>query len=385
MLWGHAASVGEVEGIAPLVRRWRDRHPKGVIVVSTSTDTGRATARRLLPGAEVRLLPLDFPFIASRVVRRVRPSLFVFSENELWPNLLWALRRAGTPVVQVSGRMSTRAAATLSRFPLLGRAVLQQVSLFCVQAEEHRSRLLALGVAPERVVVTGSLKAARPAPAGPPFLAGALATGRPLIVAGLTHAGEEEALLEAAFALRGRRPAPLWILAPRHPERFDAVAALLERRGVASLRRSRLPAGREAVRERLSRCDVLLLDTLGELAGCYREAAVAFVGGTLVPVGGHNLLEPARVSVPVVVGSNLDAVAGLADELEREGAAAIVRDGRELRGAIERFLDARVGEAAGRAARAVAERHMGTLAATWAALEDVFGERAVDSGRARAR
>jgi 3-deoxy-D-manno-octulosonic-acid transferase len=382
VLWAHAASVGEIEGIAPLVRRWQDENPAGEVIVSALTATGCAAAHRLLPGSTVRVFPLDLPPIAGRVVRAVRPSLFVFSENEIWPNVLQALHRARVPIVQVSGRLSSGAATTLARFPSFARAVMSLVTRFCVQGEEHRRRLIDLGVAPERIIVTGSLKGDAQLAEPPPFLASLTALERPLVVAGSTHPGEEEPLLDAIAALARRSPRPLWILAPRHPERFATVAALVAERGIAMLRRSALPADPQQVRARASACDVLLLDSLGELAGCYRAATAAFVGGSLVPVGGHNVLEPSRASVPVIVGPHVESIAALVAALERTGGASVVRSAAELADAVDRFLDADVGVRAGAAARDIAEQQAGSLPLTWASLEEVVrcgAERRSDS------
>lgn len=370
VLWAHAASVGEIEGIAPLVRRWRAAHPGGEVIVSALTATGCDAARRLLPGTAVRVFPLDFPPIMGRVARRLSPDLFLFSENEIWPNALFALYRRGVPIVQVSGRLSPGAAATLARVPRFARAVTSWVSRFCVQAEEHRRRLLALGVPAERIVVTGSLKADTEPAAVPEFVAALRSLDRPVVVAGSTHPGEEEILLEVFETLSARVPRPFWILAPRHPERFGTVAALLERRGVAVRRRSAIPSDPSFDAAGLRGCDMLLLDTLGELAGCYRAATVAFVGGSLVPVGGHNLLEPARASVPVVTGPHVESVAKLARALCEAGAGAIADSAAELARAIGGFLDRSPG--VGAAALAIAEREAGSLPTTWAVIEEVL-------------
>ncbi|MEW6273216.1 MAG: glycosyltransferase N-terminal domain-containing protein, partial [Thermodesulfobacteriota bacterium] len=204
LLWAHGASVGEVEGIVPLVERWQRATPGGTVVMSAQTSTGCEHARRLVPAARVVTFPIDVPGVAGRVVRRVRPDLFLFSENELWPNVLTALDRAGVPSVQVSGRLSAGAARTLARFPRFARAVLSRVTRFCVQADEHRERLLALGVAPARVVVTGSLKGDGRTAEPPAFLAPLAALGRPVVIAASTHAGEDEAVAAALHELCGR-------------------------------------------------------------------------------------------------------------------------------------------------------------------------------------
>ena len=379
VLWAHAASVGEMEGIAPLVRRWQQENPRGRTVVSALTATGCATARRLLPDGCVLTFPIDLPWIARRVVGRVRPSLFLFSENEIWPNLIFELDRAGVPIVQVGGRLSPSAAAAFSRFPGFARSVLGRVTRFCVQNEEHRGRLCALGVDPERVVVTGSLKGEGELPDAPPFLAGIAERGRPILIAGSTHPGEERAVLGAIAALRsaagssagtaeGRQGTPpLWVIAPRHPERFAEVAALLTRAGVPFARRSALDGEDDAQRE-LAAAEVLLLDSIGELAGCYRVALAAFVGGSLVAVGGHNLLEAARCGVPLVVGPHLESVAALAGRLEHEGAARVIASPDELGPALAAYLDPEVRARASLAARRIALSESGGLAATWAAV-----------------
>jgi 3-deoxy-D-manno-octulosonic-acid transferase len=250
--------------------------------------------------------------------------------------------------------------------------VLGRVDRFCVQAPEHRDRLLALGVRPERIVVTGSLKGVERSAVPAHFVAGIAATGRPVIVAGSTHAGEESALLDALARFAGDQ-LPLLVLAPRHPERFAQVAGLVERQGGPWLRRSALRAEASeadlAVALRAAR--VLLLDTLGELAGCYSAADVAFVGGTLVPIGGHNVLEAARAGVPVVVGPHHANVARLVDRLVAAGAGAVAASSAELHPALARFLDRATAGPVRAAARAVAAGETGGLEATWAALASI--------------
>lgn len=378
VLWAHAASVGEVEAIAPVVQRWQLRNEGGVVVLSALTATGCAHARRLLPDAHVRTFPIDAPGLAGHVVRRVDPDLFLFTENEIWPNTLTALARAGVPAIQVSGRLSPRAARTLARFPRFARTVLGRVRRFCVQADEHRARLVELGVAPERVLVTGSLKGDARTAEPPAFLAALAAQGRPILIAGSTHPGEDEVVLAAAVELRRDLPPPIWILAPRHPQRFDAVAALLAARGLRFVRRSELPQEPDdpaVLRERLAGIDVLLLDTVGELAGCYQGASVAFVGATLVPIGGHNLLEAARCGVPVIVGPHLDTVRRVAERLVEAGGATVVADAATLAGALRAHLEPERRERAGAAARRVAAEESGSLDATWQAIEEVVRER----------
>jgi 3-deoxy-D-manno-octulosonic-acid transferase len=396
VLWTHAASVGEVEAIVPVVQRWQRHHPGGAVVLSALTATGCAHARRLVPEATVRTFPVDAPGIAGRVVRRVRPDLFLFSENEIWPNLLTVLERDGIPAVQVSGRLSASAARTLTRFPRFARTVLRRVTRFCVQADEHRERLLALGVDPARVIVTGSLKGDARLADPPCFVPSLEALRRPLVIAGSTHPGEDEIVLEAVHALRRDASVrPLWLLAPRHPQRFDAVAALLERSGLAWLRRSTLPADAAAsgeglpdagaIDDRLLDADVLLLDTIGELAGCYAGAEVAFIGATLVPIGGHNLLEAARCGVPVVVGPHLETVRHVADRLIAADAATVVSDAASFAAAIASYLDPARRAAASAAASRVAAEESGSLDATWRVVEEIGALPRADQNSVEAR
>ena len=363
LLWAHAASVGEVEGIVPVVRRWAEENPDARVLVTAQTPTGVETAARLVPGAETRMAPLDLPFLTRRLVARVRPSLFLFSENELWPNLLASMARGGVPAVQVSGRLSKRAASLLASVPGFSDALLSSVARFLLQSDADRERLAALGVEEERLFVTGSLKGAGDRREPPAALA-SLAR-RDLIVAGSTHAGEEEILLGAIHALSVTHPPLLWLLAPRHPERFAEVAGLLDAAGIAFVRRTEIAGARPGEETR-----VVLLDTVGELAGCYGLARVAFVGGSLVPVGGHNLLEPARFGVPIVVGPHVESVAELAGRLEDDGVLRRAADAATLAVEIEHFLhmdeDARAGIT--ERARSVASELTTVLDDTWRAL-----------------
>ncbi len=374
-LWAHAASVGEIEGIGPLVERWHEEHPGGRVIVTALTATGCDVAATILPFAEVRAFPIDLPAIVSRVARRLGPDLFLFSENEIWPNLLTTLADMRVPTIQVSGRLSENAAQTLGRFPALAAGVLGGVTRFCVQGEDDRRRLMGLGVQPGRVVVTGSLKGDGRLAPSPAFLDDIAQMERPLIVAGSTHEGEERIVLAALRLLGGRAPAPFWVIAPRHPERFDSIGTMLEDASVKYVRRTRLAEG-EARRSTLEAVDVMLLDTIGELAGCFSASTVSFIGGSLVPVGGHNLLEPARCGVPIVVGPHLETVQELADRLAAVGAATIVQDAAGLAQAISHRIEAGPDASAGDAARAVAEERAGSLSRTWSSVTE-----AAEAGR----
>jgi 3-deoxy-D-manno-octulosonic-acid transferase len=248
------------------------------------------------------------------------------------------------------------------------------VTRFCVQSAGDRERLLGLGVDAAQVVVTGSLKGDGRLAPSPAFLALIRELGRPLVIAGSTHEGEERMVLGALRLLGGAEPRPFWILAPRHPERFDGVAGLLEHERVRFVRRTGLPREPGLVRAALETADLLLLDSIGELAGCYPAASACFIGGSLVPIGGHNLLEPARCGVPIVVGPHLDSVRELAARLEAVGAAVIVQEPGGLARALADLIERGDRDATGRAAREVAEELAGSLARTWACLEEAVGK-----------
>ncbi len=361
-LWIHAVSVGEVAVAATLVRRLPEDLP---LVVTTVTPTGQELARALFADPEgrraVTYLPFDLAFAVSSFFRRFQPSALILVEGDYWPLVLEAARRRRLPVAVVNGRVGERSGRRLARFPRLARRLFfEPVARFAVQTDQDRSRLIAGGAPAERIAVTGNLKFDATAPEAKPELEAEirrLAAGRPILLAGSTMPGEDEQLLDA-FAALGAGDAALLLIAPRHPERFDGVAGLIRERGLACLRRSRLDEDPEATAG-----DVLLLDTLGELAGLYRVADVAFIGGTLVPTGGHNPLEPACFAVPIVVGPSMHNFREMADSFDRAGAWARVADAGELARQWQAWL------ADAEAAQAVGARAAELLAANRGAVE----------------
>jgi 3-deoxy-D-manno-octulosonic-acid transferase len=351
-VWVHAASVGEVTASAQLVELLGARGRP--LQLSTTSTTGRALCAQLHPGIAHRLAPLDHPWCVDAVLARARPRALVLVETELWPVWIAACERRGVPVVIVSGRISDR---SLPRYRWLGRWVsgaLARLAAIGARTEQDRERFVALGAAPERVRVTGDLKL--DPPDAPRALAPDLAAwigDAPLVVAGSTHAGEDEALLAAqrAWEAAGRRAA--LILAPRYPERAGEVAALVQRAGRRVALRSR--------RGTLAAGDVGVLDTLGELSALYARAVVAFVGGTLVPVGGHNLIEPAAVGVPVVYGSHVANARHAAELLEAVGAAERVADAAALARSLgDALASPDAARARGEAGRAALAAHRGS-------------------------
>jgi 3-deoxy-D-manno-octulosonic-acid transferase len=381
-LWLHAVSVGEAAVAATLARAL----PAGIpLVVTTITPTGHERARTAFAGstvagpdgarrAAVAYLPFELGFAVERFFARFAPRALVLVEGDYWPLVLRAARRRGLPVVVVNGRVSDRSFPRLVRLarllPAAAAALFGAVDRFGVQSGEDRNRLLAVGVAPERVVVTGNLKFDSPEPPRRPDLEARLAElaqGRPVLVAGSTMGGEEEAVAEAFAALGGGGRA-LLVVAPRHPERFDEVARLLARRGSAVARRSAPTPG-------LPRPDILLLDTLGELAAVYRGAAGAFIGGTLVATGGHNPLEPARFGVPIAVGPSMDNFRDMAARFDAGQAWRRVAGAADLGAVWRAWLDdPAAARAVGERARALVEENRGALSHTLALLEPMLRE-----------
>lgn len=361
--WVHAVSVGESIAAAPLLDGLRRAYPALPLVVSTVTETGARVVRERFAGlASHRYFPLDFPAITGRVISSITPAFFVCMETELWPNTLRALAARGVPTMIANGRLSDR---SFRRYRLVRGAmkrVLGDVTVFGMQSAEDARRVIALGAPPERVVVTGNLKAEPLAdPAGAVDLWHrllGLADDQPVWIAGSTHRGEEEAVLEAHCRALLDRPNLALVLAPRHPERVGEVIGVLKARGLAAVRRSDLPARR-------SPGAVIVLDTVGELAQLYAIADVVFVGGSLSPLGGHNMLEPALRGKPVLFGPHTHNFREAASVLADSGAGRVVHDAGELGAELKRLLAdsvlrARLG-AAGR--DAVLARH-GAVRAT---------------------
>ncbi len=314
-IWMHAASVGEAGVLARILPRIAALTPDLPVVVTTFTATGRERARQLL-GDTVHLLypPLDAPLLVRRTIRRLHPQVLVIAETELWPNLLRQAARYGTHLVVVNGRLSVRG---FRRYRLLRaglRPILAGLDLVCVKSPEDAGRFISLGVRPETVQVTGELKSEPLAqiedePVSGRRLRLGLPIDRPVFTAGSTRQGEEEIVLEAVREVLGDHPDLLVVLAPRYPHRAAEVEALGTAAGFQVVRRSAAAGGAAS-----GPADILLLDTIGELEIIYAASDVAFVGGSLVPTGGHNLLEPAIYGVPVLFGPHTGETGG-ADEL----------------------------------------------------------------------
>lgn len=361
--WVHAVSVGEVIAAAPLVEGLRRAYPALPLVVTTVTPTGaRVVTERFAGLARHRYFPLDFPGAVRRTIDAIDPVFFICMETELWPNTLRALAARGVPTMIANGRLSDR---SFRRYRLVRgalRSVLADVRVFAMRSDEDARRIIALGAAPERVVVTGNLKNDAPAdPAGAADLWRrllGLPAGQRVWIAGSTHRGEEATVLDAFLRARARCPDLALLLAPRHPERAAEVVDLVRERGLAPVRRSRLPEGRAPGA-------VVILDTVGELAGLYAIAEVVFVGGSLVPVGGHNVLEPAMRGKPVLYGPHTSNFREGALLLERSGGGLVVKDALELERELSRLLEDRdLARRVGDAARAAFAGRRGAVSAT---------------------
>ena len=370
-VWIHAVSVGEVSAASVLANLWTARRPSLPLLVSTVTGTGREVAGRSLPqAAAVVYFPIDLPTVVHRTLATVRPRLVLLTETEIWPNFLRECAALRVPVAIINGRLSER---SFSRYRLVRpfiRRVLQCVDLFCMQTGADAKRILALGASPERVHVVGNLKF----DAAPHADASSLAeqwrrelrieAQRPVLVAGSTHAGEEEVLLQAFSRLRGEFTDLLLILAPRHPERVAHVEAMVAAHGLAAVRRSALPQGGNSAKE------VILVDTVGELSALYAVGSIAFVGGSLIPRGGQNLIEPALHGRPVLFGPHMENFIEASAYFVERGAAIQVRDAADLTRQLARLLrDPAARARMGQAAMAALAAHQGACERTAALLE----------------
>ena len=321
-IWIHAVSVGEVLAISGLATELTKRFSQHRVVISTTTDTGQKLARSRFGEENVFYFPLDFAFAIRPYLRFLQPRLVVIAETEFWPHFLHLAHASGARIAVVNARISDRSWPGYRRFRRLLTGVLQHVDLFLTQTAEDARRLVEIGAPPELVLATGNLKFDAPTPAAPPIIASLRAafqqaqTG-PVIVCGSTVEGEEPLLLQAFINILASHPRAVMVLAPRHPERFGEVAELLNQLGIRFWRRS-LWGGDPILG------GVLLIDTIGELAALYALADVACVGGSLVPRGGHNIIEPALHGVPILVGNHTENFRDIVSLFQSRDAVRVV-------------------------------------------------------------
>ena len=377
-IWVHAVSVGEALAARPLLRALRAAYPEHRLVVSTTTATGQRVARGFGRDADaVCYAPFDFPWFVDRALDRIAPDLLLVVDTEIWPNLLRACRRRGVGTLIVNGRLSDR---SFRRYRLVRggmRRVLADVGRVCAQTEEWAERFAAIGADPARVVVTGSLKF--DAVGGPPGsspdseavddlrAAFEFARSRPVLIAASTLRGEEEPVLRAFGRVRQTAPDALLVIAPRHPERFDDARGIARRAGYRVRMRSALAPGSDPG------ADVVILNTLGELARLFEIASAVVVGGSLVPAGGHNPIEPAASGRAIVFGPHMENFADVALELVARGAAIQVRDTDALEETLADLMrDGRRRARLGDAARAVVDANRGATRRTLEAVAELL-------------
>ena len=382
-IWIHAVSVGETLAARTLIEGLRERYPGLRLFLSTTTFTGRQLARSRIQGVDaIFFFPFDIPLFVNRTLRLVRPRLFIMVETELWPNLLRACRAQGVKTMLVNGRISARSYPRYRLVRRFFRDVLANVDRFCMQGDESARRIIDIGAPVDRVLVTGNLKfdaLELPAPvdrgAGRVLRYFRLPPGRPVFIAASTLKGEEAPVLVAFAAVRRQHPNALLVMAPRKPERFAEAANLARAEGLRVLRRTELAVDAEP------RADVVILDSIGELAYLLQIAAVVFVGGSLVAQGGHNILEPAVHGKPVVFGPHMDNFAEIAAEFIEHQAAIQVSSAEALPGVIVRLFGDPVERARlGASARALIDSNRGAQQRTLDAIAQVLpppGRRAV--------
>ncbi|MCG6861392.1 MAG: lipid IV(A) 3-deoxy-D-manno-octulosonic acid transferase [Chromatiaceae bacterium] len=372
-IWIHAVSVGEVQAAESLIRHFIERHPDAGVMVTTTTPTGSARVRSLFEDRVRHVYtPFDLMPIQNRFLDAVRPRLAVVMETEIWPNMLLACERRGVPVVLGNARLSARSAHGYARLGGFTRETLRRFAAICAQGPDDADRFRALGAKAERVHVIGSVKFDVRRPGSLLDRAEALRrlwrAQRPVWIAASTHEGEEEQVLAAHSEVLDHLPRALLVLVPRHPERFARVAALVERQGLGLARRSTNdPCGEDV--------SVFLGDTMGELPAFLAAGDAAFIGGSLVPTGGHNLLEAAAVGVPVAVGPHVFNFAQITELLLREGAALQVADAHALAQCMSEWLgDAAARIRIGEKGRQVVSANQGALKRLLDLLEELYDQ-----------
>jgi 3-deoxy-D-manno-octulosonic-acid transferase len=340
-IWVHAVSVGETIAVKTLLKALKESFPQKKIVLSNVTETGRSIALKVAEADLCIYFPFDYGFAARRIIDSVNPSFIVIAETEIWPNFLKAARKNNIPVILANGRISDRSFKRYNRLKWVFRPVLGDFSAFCMQTKEDSRRIISMGAQPSRVHVTKNLKYDIPVASIPQQrvceLRDEYRIPRSLAVftAGSTHQGEEELLVQAYRNLVAEGRNLLFVLAPRHPERVEKVAEILQKEGITYTLRSKLDERNTSFRSG----EVLVLDSVGELTKLYSISDVVFVGGSLVPVGGHNVLEPAALLVPVLFGPFMNNFKEIAALILKFKGGMQVADKNDLANALRSLLD----------------------------------------------
>jgi len=359
-LWVHAVSVGEVVAAAPLIKELLRVYPEDPVLVTTVTPTGAARVETLFGDSVAHAyIPFETPGAINRFFSRVRPRIALIMETEIWPNLYQGCGVRRIPLVLVSARISPRSVDSYRKMLPLFRETLSHGIVIAAQSEADAKRFVSLGASPERTRVTGNIKFDVEIPDDLPARGAAFRDSvlgrRPVWIAASTHEGEEAQVLDAHRALSERFPDLLLILVPRHPQRFDSVRDLLERRGEAWVSRTSGAACDATIR-------VYFGDTMGEVSMFYAASDIAFVAGSLVPIGGHNLLEPASLGVPILTGPHVFNAQEIADRFIEQEACRVVRDAAELASAVADWLDdPAAARRAGDSGRSILEGNRGAL------------------------
>ena len=349
-VWFHAVSVGEVLLLKPVIRRLCERNPDCEVILTVTTSTGHAVAKKDYPDHQVCYFPLDFSWAARNAIRRIRPSVIALVELELWPNFILAADAAQVPLVLINGRMSQHSHRGYRWVRLLMRTVLRRFTDIAAQSQTYATRLIDLGAPDDKVRVTGSVKfdgveSDRSQPRTQQLKHSfGLSDTEKVFIAGSTQAPEEEYAIDTWLTVRQHHSDVRLILVPRHQERFEEVARLVEKRGLPLIRRSLIlesspVSSGSAGREENSSPPVLLLDTLGELSACWGLADIAFVGGSLTNRGGQNMIEPAAYGAAVLFGPNTHNFRDVVDALLSHKAARVVHDRDELMHTVRYLLD----------------------------------------------
>lgn len=370
VIWVHAVSLGEVLAVSGLVQAMRRGFPQHRVLVSTTTDTGQAVARERFGEENVFYFPMDFAFAIRSFLGALRPELIVLAETEFWPNFLRLAHSSGARIAVVNGRISDRSWPSYRRFQFALRSMLARVDLFLAQTEQDAERLRAIGAPPERVRVTGNLKFDVVVPQPPPIfetLRASLAAenAEPVLVCGSTVEGEEAILLRAFQNVRAEHPRAVMFLVPRHPERFGEVANLIAETGLLSYRRS-LWQGESLAGS------VFLLDSVGELASLYALADVAFVGGSLVRHGGHNIIEPAQKGVAIVIGPYTENFRDVVAQFQNRDAVRVVASSELTSAFFHLLANGAERRGLGRRAQETVRSQAGSTARTMEALQELL-------------
>ncbi|GAA0856182.1 lipid IV(A) 3-deoxy-D-manno-octulosonic acid transferase [Aliiglaciecola litoralis] len=358
----HCVSVGEVNVAASLIRNIRQHSPATSITVTTTTPTGAANVKQSMPDNVQHLyLPLDMSWFMSRLLKRVQPQKVLIVEVELWPNMLRQCQRFGIPAYLVNGRMTDSSAHSYLKLRWLVHPMLRNLTKVCAQAARDHDNYLQLGVTPAQLEMTGNVKfelAQANNDKAQQLITQLNIDSRPIIVAGSTHDPEEEVIIEAAKILSLRFPDIVWIIVPRHPQRFEKVYSLIKRSGLGVVKSSRNKPPRNPV-------EMVLVDEMGVLGGLYSFASIAFVGGSIADRGGHNALEPAAEGVPVMMGPHRYNNPGICDVLEQEGNLVLVDNAEDVAKYVSEWLsDDEQRRSAGKAGAQVIEQNRGAIQKT---------------------